>query len=500
MQDLLGAGALLPCICFEVSVFFVGCCGISSRGKWNGTAGTVMKEKHIFADLKFRLQRRFVRKIKKPLYKKREENCLADGPRAVHITYYKALNMGDTVLSACVRRTLSQLCGMSFPHLVSVDEPVTDALIETINQADLLVIGGGGLFLPDTNKNSVSGWQWAIPPDQLKKIRVPIVVYTVGYNYFRGQSRSTLFEENLRLLLAKSSFIGLRNLGSCRAVTEILQQNASVCAGFGAQAGGESGLEMQVYQEANGTDCGADGWTKGGPAAPEHDRDFTGGSALLQVPEIVFQPCTTTLIRKLYPELPGAEKTGRIGLNLAFDRSELRFGEEKERILSQIAQAMKEIENRGYTIVYIAHCIEDFQFLPWLDAAGVRCEKAETSDWFPEKALSFYNRIDLVLGMRGHAQMIPFGLNKEIITLGTHDKMRWFLEDIDAEDWYIELRENPDQLKETIVRTFIRVHETESDRTRERLLAAQEQLWEITRQNAEKISAICSRASAAKKR
>lgn len=449
-----------------------------------------------FKGLQFRLRRRFVRKIKKPLYKKREENGSADGPCAVHITYYKAHNIGDTVLSACVRRTLSQLCGISFPHLVSVDEPVTDALIETINQADLLVIGGGGLFLPDTNKNSVSGWQWAIPPEKLEKIQVPIVVYTVGYNYFRGQSRSTLFEENLRLLLAKSSFTGLRNLGSCRAVTEILQQNASVSADSGAQMGGESGREMQAFKEAAFTD----GWTKGDPAAaPEPDRTFTGGPASRQVPEIVFQPCTTTLIRKLYPELAITEKTGRIGLNVAFDRSELRFGEEKERILPQIAEAMKAIENRGYTIVYIAHCVEDFQFLPWLDAAGVRYEKAEMSDWFPKKALSFYNHVDLVLGMRGHAQMIPFGLNKEIITLGTHDKTRWFLEDIGAEDWYIELRENPDQLKETIVRTFLRVHETESARTRERLLAAQEQLWEITRRNAEKISAICSSSSAVNK-
>lgn len=35
--------------------------------------------------------------------------------------------------------------------------------------------------------------------------------------------------------------------------------------------------------------------------------------------------------------------------------------------------------------------------------------------------------------------MIPFGLNCGIISLGTHDKMRWFLDDLGAADWDIDL-------------------------------------------------------------
>ncbi len=85
--------------------------------------------------------------------------------------------------------------------------------------------------------------------------------------------------------------------------------------------------------------------------------------------------------------------------------------------------------------------------------------------------------------MRGHAQMIPFGLNREIISFGTHDKLKWFLEDIDASDWYIELKENVESLKQRIVQLFIRVHEIDSMLTEKRLKNKQDELWSITCRN-----------------
>ena len=38
--------------------------------------------------------------------------------------------------------------------------------------------------------------------------------------------------------------------------------------------------------------------------------------------------------------------------------------------------------------------------------------------------------MDLVLGMRGHANIIPFGQEVPFIALGSHDKNRFFLEQI----------------------------------------------------------------------
>ena len=89
--------------------------------------------------------------------------------------------------------------------------------------------------------------------------------------------------------------------------------------------------------------------------------------------------------------------------------------------------------------------------------------------------------------------MIPFGLNCEIISLGTHDKLKWFLEDIDALDWYIELNEETESLKDRILETFIRVHEVEAELTQKRLVEKQDELWRITCGNMEIIKSILKR-------
>lgn len=380
--------------------------------------------------VKGRLTRPFKR-LRRWTYKVSQERTFSTERDAAQVTYYYVGNLGDTVLSWCVRKTLDQLCGIKTYKIVEVNREVTEKTIDQINNSRLLVIGGGGLFLPDTNKNSISGWQWAVSREQLQKIKVPIILYTVGYNYFRGQTTSRLFEESLKAIISKSRFVGLRNTGSCVAVKEILGEG--------------------VY------------------------------------PDVVYQPCTTTLIRKIYKELPPKKQSGRIGVNIAFDREKLRFGTDETLILTQIAQAMKAIEDKGYKIYYVAHCTDDLRFLPYLRQAGVCYEEVCMGNWLPLRAIKFYNTIDCMFGMRGHAQMIPFGVNCEIISLGSHEKMRWFLEDVGGIDWYVELRQKPSTLRQRILDTFVRVHEQQPEETRKRLLAAQERLWNITKHNAETI-------------
>ena len=61
--------------------------------------------------------------------------------------------------------------------------------IDLINQADILFLSGGGLFLYDTFPNDVSDWQWGISEELLDKIKIPIIVYSIGYNKFRKQKQ-----------------------------------------------------------------------------------------------------------------------------------------------------------------------------------------------------------------------------------------------------------------------------------------------------------------------
>lgn len=260
-----------------------------------------------------------------------------------------------------------------------------------------------------------------------------MIVYSVGYNYFRGQQASELFRENLEALVQKASFVGLRNRGSVEEIKRLL--------------------------------------------SPE------------SASKIVYQPCTTTLIRRIYADiLPEKAETGSVAFNVAFDREEMRFGRNKDHILTEIAKAAAAIGEKGHKIYYACHCKDDERFLPYLQAQKAEFEAVPLYRFSPEDVMLFYNGMDTVLGMRGHAQMIPFGLNCGIISLGSHDKMKWFLDDIDAPDWYIELTDPDGSLSERIIEKFMRTQA--KDETKVRLIQQQEALWDLTKKNWDSIQAL----------
>lgn len=367
-------------------------------------------------------------------YKKNEENFDKNN-YLTHATYYKVGNAGDTCLSQCVRKTFEKNNINNSWKIINISDNVTDKTIDYINHSNGLILGGGGLFLPDTNENNISGWQWAISKNDVNRIKKPIIIFSVGYNYFRGQTPSDLFTDSLINICKKASFIGLRNNGSVNEVKKIL---------------------------------------------PDKIKD-----------KVIYQPCTTTLIRKIYPHLPQKKYgTENVCINMAFDRSNLRYGNNKEQILNQTAKAVKAIEDMGYSIHFAAHVRTDFEFTDYLDRFDVHYTKNDVSAFLPDELFEFYNNMDIVLGMRGHAQMIPFGLNCQIISLGTHEKMKWFLEDIDAPDWYVELTKNINILDDTIINTFKTVHIDNNEKTNKRLIEAQDRLWSITKDNLKTIDTI----------
>ncbi len=355
------------------------------------------------------------------------------GAPLCHVTCYAVGNAGDTALSECVRRTFNQELGTPVNwRLETVYQPVDERLIERINATQALIIGGGGLFLPDTNNNSISGWQWACSKESLNEIKVPIVLYSVGYNYFRGQEPSELFIDNLNAIIEKSVFVGLRNHGSVEAVKVLLRE-------------------------------------------PLREK-------------VCYQPCTTTLIRRIMPELPPKKESGKIAFNFAFDRAEKRYGGRQEEILRGIVKSMYLLRDKGYDIYVVAHCVNDLSVLSEIQDRR-KIHAVNATAWDLPRLARFYNEMDVVLGMRGHAQMIPFGVNCHIISLSSHVKMRWFLEDIGAEDWYVELTKDVPSLVDQIVEKFTVIHERRGAETTQRIMEAQDKLLKITEVNMQSIKA-----------
>ncbi len=354
---------------------------------------------------------------------------------ASHITYCVCGNSGDTYLSWCVRKVLS----CKHYDIIPVAEPVSQENLDRINATSLCIVGGGGLFLPDTNENAISGWQWAISDKQLDSITCPLIVYSIGYNYFYGHKNSEIFIHSVNKLVEKASFVGLRNSGSVNAIRNI------------------------VFDEKL--------------------KD-----------KVCFQPCITTVAQKLLKTKHRAlSKT--VVLNMAFDRSEMRFGQSKSLICKKVASAMKLIADKGYAIYYAVHCVGDREFLPYLDLEKVSYELCDISNSLPNEILQFYNSKEIVLGMRGHSQMIPFGLGCRIISLGTHPKIKWFLEDINSMDLYVDLNQDIEQLDSIIFNKFLYVNEEKKLQIDKRLENERDRLWNITMANRDRIKEIVSTRS-----
>ena len=237
-----------------------------------------------------------------------------------------------------------------------------------------------------------------------------------------------MFESNVRKLAERSAFFGLRNTGSVREICSFL---------------GDEDLKKKV----------------------------------------VFQPCPTMVARYLYPELPPKVQTHRIALNVALDRAKMRMGDNTDLILDQIAQAMYHLSQRGYRVSFITHMCTEIPFLAYLKKYPFCFDFVDAAAWDIGKLTRYYNQMDVVIGMRGHGIWIPFGVNCQIISLGNQNKTKWFLEDIDALDWFIDITEEPERLSERIVNKFIEIHEKNGKETNTRLIEAQKNLWEITCRN-----------------
>nr|WP_317892120.1 polysaccharide pyruvyl transferase family protein [uncultured Sphingomonas sp.] len=367
--------------------------------------------------------------LRKRMHNKQSTQARGSGrPPIMHLGVHVAGNAGDVVLFEAVRSALDVPADMGW-DLKNVRDPVDEALIARINRGSGLVIGGGGLFLVDNSTSAISGWQWPVPTPLLKQIEVPIAVFAVGYNRFRGQVEfPEVFVESLQLLVEKSGFVGIRNRGSMEALRGYL---------------------------------------------PQHLAD-----------KLVYQPCTTTVMS--YLNMPRAarppKRDGRptFVLNAAFDRFGLRLKGREAPTLGGMAAMARRAADRGWRVILVGHVFDDEAVAPYLDQAGVPYEVRHFTGVSTAEILSFYESVDLVAGMRGHAQMIPFGMGTPIISLVAHDKMQWFLDDIGHSDWGVEF-DSPD-VRDRMVAAFDAAADN-IDLRRQQVAAARETLWKITQTN-----------------
>jgi polysaccharide pyruvyl transferase WcaK-like protein len=348
-------------------------------------------------------------------------------------------NAGDTALFAAVRDALDGVSADRETTNWSLEplwDSITPLTVERLNkEARAVVIGGGGLFLPDTNTNSASGWQWACPTELISRFEIPLIVYAVGYNQFRGQEGfPDVFDRNVQALVENAAFVGLRNHGSIRRLSDHLSSDLA-------------------------------------------DR-------------LVYQPCPTTVLSRLHPSLSTSRHRDApvLALNTAFDRHWLRFQGHEREVLSAIAKALRHAQRQGWEIHFVQHVApRDGSALPWLDGAGIDYREVVLHEEPVDAVLQYYRDVDLAVGMRGHSQMISFGLETPILSLISHDKLRWFLEDIGHPEWGVEILDDDLDFQ---LQDRIDAVADDLEGARDQVRASQDALWDRTRENRRRIRSL----------
>lgn len=305
-----------------------------------------------------------------------------------HVAFYVSDggNFGDAALPVAVRESIESVTGPTDWLPVHAHQLFDEARLELVNAQRSLIVGGGGLFLPDTAPNANSGWQWNVPADLLRRITVPVNVYAVGYNLFPGQSfHGDLFKRNLITLAEQARMIGLRNNGSIAAVRSQLP-----------------------------------------------DRLAT---------KLRFVPCPTTILEHIRPGLaPAVPGSGTVLLNAAFDRAERRFGDSYDTFLAAMRQFVAAVRGLGAELRFAAHLPADERLVRDLrDDFGLQLPVEPFYDMTLDEGYARYRSASVVVGMRGHATMIPFGLGTPVLSIVSHPKMRYFLDDIGRPEWAFDV-------------------------------------------------------------
>lgn len=345
--------------------------------------------------------------------------------RAAHICVVSYYNAGDALLPAVLRDLFHQTIGVREWSYMPAHKIVGSKEVKKLNNRDFIVIGGGGLFLKDTNPNNLSGWQWSCDVEHLSKIEKPLIAFAIGYNRFRGQEDfSDVFYEHINMFVKKSVFVGLRNHGSVEAIRTYLYTD-----------------ELKK--------------------------------------KVVFQPCMTTLISKLYPLLTDYKnKENFVVFNCAFDRQDMRSLDESSLI--SIAKVASKL-SKSLKVKYYAHAESDKNILKYFENYGVKYELVDFAGKTNVKnIIKEYSKARLVVGMRGHAQMIPFGCHTPILSIVSHDKMQWFLDDVQHPEWGIDIKDK--DFEEQLYSKATNMYDSYLDLQRE-IRTQQERLWEITMVN-----------------
>jgi hypothetical protein len=342
----------------------------------------------------------------------------------VHIATHTT-NIGDGALIRGIQSTLpadieSEIrfidhCLTDFLHFgkLSFDQQYVEWLN---NNADLLMIGGGGFIMGQ--KKDTSGLALPFEISLLQKLKIPIVVYAIGYNLFYG--------ETLRNPRALSALITrIRDLGGLFSVRN---------------DGSKERLEKDL-----------------GSAVTNSVWEVPDPGLFVPI-EPMLHPQIRSGRRNIVLQLAGDRLSSRF-MTDSGRRAGTMFGAPKRRQQPEpegvdaaweaIAKACNRISAKhDVNFILAPHIHSDLAIaqdfilasrkIPppryfsgfRLEVSGVLRGTRHASGYFDS-----YRQADLVVGMRGHSMIVSVGAGTPCVGIISHPKVEGFLKDCGLEKW-----------------------------------------------------------------
>jgi hypothetical protein len=184
---------------------------------------------------------------------------------------------------------------------------------------------------------------------------------------------------------------------------------------------------------------------------------------------VMYQPCPTTLSSFLYPDLFKAEipHERRISAHSIVGKRQARAGFDADKIYDDQVDVLEKLSGEGWRVEGVPHARADMGFHDRLTERGI--VSSEHVLWGNRDVLyqgiEYFADLPIILGTRGHAQMVPFGMGTIPLSLYVHHKIRYFATDIGHADWAIDPRK--DDFQDTLYKTINEVYERQPELRKE---------------------------------
>lgn len=283
----------------------------------------------------------------------------------------------------------------------------TGAQLNKLNTFDAILIGGGGLILPDSAPNKISCWQWLISVENMQKLVPPLHVVSVGYNLFYGQtmnmsnrdnanqdgSRMPIFKKSITTLINKATYFSMRHNGDIEALLKII---------------GEEYREKITFQQC---------------------------------------PCVNYVKEAWKPKIQAMNQRKYIAFEIKDDREWRRYHKIKRGpYYHKLLAMVKKLLEQKKEVCYLSHD-GSIGFYNFLKSQKINLPLLQCSTGNHEDIMNKYAKIHTIFCSAGHSQMFSYGLGIRTISLISHPKLQYFCEDFpELLDDAIDVNENIDKI------------------------------------------------------